>query len=69
MVLTMTSNSLDSALLVYDKSTDQWCVGGLDDTVRISVLMQPTDDYAEHSAVGLAVSYNSTTAVPLSEYS
>lgn len=64
MALTMSSKALDSALMVVDN--DQWCVGGLEDTCRLSVPLE-APDYIEHYALGLDVSYNSTLPIPISE--
>ena len=64
MALTMSSRAIDSALVVLD--SDQWCVGGLEDTRRISVPLE-APDYKESFVLGLDVSYNSAMPVPISE--
>ena len=54
-MLTMVSNSVDAALLVHNKTSDMWCVAGIDDTSRIAVPMHADDGYTEHSPLGLAI--------------
>ena len=68
MVLTMVSNSVDAAMLVHNKTSDMWCVAGIDDTSRIAVPMHADDGYTEHSPLGLAICLNSTLSIELSMY-
>lgn len=67
MVLTVHSGSVDSVLFGLDKPSDSWCIMALEDTCRVSIPLHPPQ-YTEHYPVGLAVSYNSTLPVPISEY-
>lgn len=66
MVLTVHSGSVDSVLFGANKSTDSWCIMGLEDTCRVSIPLHPPQ-YIEHFPVGLAVSFNSTEPVTISE--
>lgn len=62
----MSYTSIDSAMMMLDSGTADWQVAGLEDTCRISVpLVAP--DYTEHFPLGLAVCFNSTMPVPISE--